>query len=182
MALATTALPLGMRDIRVIPLGADGATPGTAVDLPKAQRMGFAEAEDFEVLRGDDVEQTRTGKGPVVNWTLTAGGISIAALKVMAGGTVTSSGTTPALKQVLSKSVLDARPYFKAEGQAINDNGGDTHLVLYRCRATSDITGEFADGSFWITGLGGIALGSLEAGSLNKLWDIVQNETAISIP
>ena len=35
-------------------------------------------------------------------------------------------------------------------GQSISDSGGDFWTVVYRARATGDISGEFADGAFFI--------------------------------
>ncbi len=182
MALPVYAQPFGLRDIRLTPLGADGSTPGTAVDLPAAQTFSFAETEDFEDLRGDDKLIAQHGSGPVVNWELESGGISLEAYAVMAGGTVTTSGVTPALKKTYSKTALQQRPYFRAEGQAISDSGGDFHGLVYKCKATDDLEGELSDGSFWVTSAGGTGFPSTESASIDKLYDFVHNETAVSIP
>lgn len=175
------ALPFGLRDVKLTPLGANGATPGTAVDLPVSRTLSFSEDEDFEDLRGDDTLVASHGSGPTVSWDLEAGGISLEAYAVMAGGTVTSSGTTPAQKKTYSKAITDGRPYFKIEGQSINDNGGDFHCVIYRAKATESLEGEMADGSFWLTAASGKGYGSLEATPLGKVYDFVQNETAVAI-
>jgi len=178
MALATTALPYGMRDVRLTPVNDDGSL-GTAVDLPVSQTFSFGEAEDFEELRGDDQVVAIRGKGPKVEWTLEAGGITLAAYKVLAGGTLTVSGSTPNQVRKLSKLVTDARPYFKAEGQAISDSGGDFHTIIYKARASSSLEGGFADGTFWITKCSGDAIGRVSDG---LLYDFVQNETTTAIP
>jgi hypothetical protein len=175
------ALPFGLRDVKLTPLGANGATPGTAVDLPVSRTLSFSEDEDFEDLRGDDALQASHGSGPTVSWDLEAGGISLEAYAVMAGGTVTATGTTPAQKKVYSKAITDGRPYFKIEGQSINDNGGDFHCIIYRAKATESLEGEMADGSFWLTSASGRGFGSLEATPLGKVYDFVQNETAVAI-
>jgi hypothetical protein len=54
--------------------------------------------------------------------------------------------------------------------------------VIYRCKATDNLTGEFTDGSFFLTGASGIGLKSLVVADLNKVWAFVQNETAVAIP
>lgn len=177
MALATTSLPYGMRDIRLTPIDDAGAL-GTPVDLPVAQTLSFSEAEDFEELRGDDRVQAIRGKGPKVNWSLEAGGITLAAYKVIAGGTITTSGSTPNQIRQFRKLTTDARPYFKAEGQSISDSGGDFHSILYKARASEALEGEQADGKFWISKCGGEAIGN---GS-DILYDFIQNETATAIP
>lgn len=182
MALPAYAQPFGLRDVRLTPLGADGSTPGTAVDLPASRTFSFAESEDFEDFRGDDKLIGQHGSGPTVGWELESGGISLEAYAVMAGGTVTASGVSPAAKKTYSKTALQQRPYFKVEGQAISDNGGDFHGLVYKCKATDDIEGELSDGSFWATSLGGTGFPSTEASHTDKLYDFVHNETAVAIP
>lgn len=180
MALATKALPFGLRKVQLTPLGVDGATPGTSVNLPLGRTLSFAESEDYETLRGDDADQASHGGGPTVEWELESGGISLESYAVMAGGTVTSSGVSPAAKKTYSKSITDARPYFKIEGQAINDNGGDFHCLIYRAKADGSLEGELSDQSFWLTSASGKGYGSLEAGNTGKAYDFIHNETAVA--
>lgn len=176
MALSNPALPYGLRDVKITPIDAAGAL-GTPVDLPAGQTFSFSETENFEELRGDDIVQASRGDGPVVEWSLEAGGISIAAWKVLAGGTITDSGVTPNLKKTFAKKGLDARPYFKVEGQSISDSGGDVHCVVHKCKADGDLSGEFADGSFFVSS----ASGKGYPNSTDDLYDFVQNETAAAI-
>lgn len=181
MALASKALPFGMRQIKVTPLGADGATPGSSVTLPVARKLTFSEAEDFTELRGDDTSQATHGSGPHVEWDLEEGGISLDAYVVIAGGTIINSGVTPNAVKTFRKMDTDTRPYFKMEGRAINDNGGDFHVLLYRCKADDSLDGELNDGEFWLTALSGKGYGSLEATPLGRLYDFIHNETAVAI-
>lgn len=175
------ALPYGLRDVKLTPLGADGATPGTSVDLPVSRTLSFSETEDFEELRGDDTVAASHGSGPVVEWDLESGGISLEAYAVMAGGTVATTGVTPAQIKKYTKNIDDARPYFKIEGQSINDNGGDFHCIIYRAKADGSLEGEMGDGSFWLTAASGKGYGSLEAGTLGDVYDFIQNETTTAI-
>lgn len=181
MPIATYAQPFGLRDVRLIPLGVDGSTPGASVDLPAARTFSFAEAEDFEALRGDDKQVASHGSGPGVEWELESGGISLEAYAVMAGGTITTTGVTPNVKKTYSKTAIQQRPYFKVEGQAISDSGGDFHGLVYKCKATDNLEGELSDGSFWLTGASGEGFPSTEAANIDKLYDFVHNETAINI-
>lgn len=181
MAIGAYAQPFGLRDVKLTPLGADGSTPGTAVDLPAARTFSFAEAEEFEQLRGDDKLLAEHGSGPSIEWDLESGGISLEAYVVIAGGTLTSSGTTPAVKKTFKKLATEQRPYFKVEGQAISDNGGDFHGIVYKAKATGNIEGEMGDGSFWLTGCSGNGYPSTEAAKTDWLYDFVHNETAIAI-
>lgn len=178
-----TSLPYGIRDIRLTPYTDAGATTlGSGVDLPYAQTMKFSEAETFDTLRGDDSTVTVRGQGPTGTWELGSGGISLAAVAVMTGATLTTTGTTPNRIQKLAKNISNVRPWFKAEGQSISDSGGDLHAVLYRCRMTDTLDGELTDSTFFITSAKGQFLGSNLVASLGALYDFVQNETAVAIP
>ena len=179
MAISSLALPFGLRDVRLIPLNADG-TPDTAnaVDLPAARTFSFKETEGYETLDGDDSTVATHGKGPKVEWELEGGGISFSAWKVMAGGTTTASGVTPNAKKVYSKLTTDSRPYFDVEGQAISDSGGDFHSVVYRCKADGDLEANLENGSFTLTKASGSGLGDL---TTKKLYDFVQNESVTAI-
>lgn len=177
MPLGNT-LPFGLRDVRLYPLTSANVR-GTGVDLPVARTFSFKETVSSTDLVGDDRLQGSHEFNPVVEWELEAGGISLEAVVVMSGGTVTATGTTPAQVKTLSKLVTQSRPYFEVEGQMISDSGGDVHAVVYRCKMTGDLDGKFENGQFFMTKATGKGFGRLDN---DKLWDIVQNETAIPIP
>lgn len=182
MALGT-AIPYGLRDIKLTPYtDAAGTTLGTAsVDLPYARTLSFTDTEEFAELRGDDRLVTSVGQGPVVNWELESGGISLEAYKVMAGGTVATTGTEGTEKKVYSKSVNTARPWFQIEGQSISDSGGDVHCLIYKARATGELSGSWGDGEFFLTSASGIGVAPETGTNANKLYDFVQNATATAI-
>jgi hypothetical protein len=176
------ALPYGMRDIKLTQYSdAGGTTLGsTVIDLPNARTLSFSETEEFEELRGDDRVVTTRGRGAVVEWELEAGGLSLDVWKAMSGGTITDSGTTPNKKRVYRKLGRSGRPWFLLEGQVISDSGGDIHAILYRCRATDSLEGEFSDGEYFLTSGSGQALPLLNDEE-DVLYDIVQNETAAAV-
>lgn len=178
-----TALPYGIRDVKVTPF-TDEETEGlgTPVDLPNMQTLSFTEAEDFSELRGDDRLVTMRGQGSNVEWELEAGGLSFAAIRVMYGGVITESGVAPALKRVLRKKSRDARPFFRIEGQAISDSGGDVHVIIYRARATDNLEGELADGEFWTTGASGTGFPARATANDDVIYDFIQNQAATAIP
>lgn len=181
MPLETHALPFGLRDVKLTPIS-DAGVLGTAVDLPVARTFSFSESEDFETLQGDDQTAASHGSGPTVGWELESGGLPFEAFRVMAGGTITESGTTPAMQKVYSKLTTDSRPYFQAEGQAISDSGGDVHGIVYRAKADGDLEGEFGNGAFFLLSASGTGFGDTVGSSpTNKLYDFVQNETAVAI-
>lgn len=176
------SLPYGIRDCKVTPfLDQNLESLGTPVDLPNMQTLSFTEAEDFQSLRGDDKTVTTRGKGGMVEWELEAGGLDLAAVRVMFGGVITVTGLAPNTKTVFRKKSLDQRPFFRIEGQAISDSGGDVHCVIYRAKATDNLEGEFADGEFFVTGASGEGLPSRAAATEDVLYDFVQNETVTAI-
>lgn len=184
-----TALPFGIRDIKIIPYTNLTATVlGAAmVDLPYARTLSFTEAEDFEDLRGDDQLITSHGSGAWVEWELEGGGISLEALVALNGGTLTVTGVAPATVKTYRKTVTDQKPWFCLIGQSISDSGGDLHAIIYRARVTDNIEGEFADQAFFMTAASGKGFGSWRtapAGELGTLYDFVNHQTitAIIIP
>lgn len=174
---ADKALPYGLRDIKITPISAAGVY-GTMIDLPVARTLSWSDTIDTEELRGDDKVYAERESSGTLDWDLESGGIPLAAYAAIAGGAVTQSGSTPAVKRTYSKDAADARPYFYLEGQSINDNGGDTHVVMYRCKATGDIGGEFSDGTFLLTSCSG--RGYPDALHGDKIYDIVHNETEVA--
>lgn len=173
-----TALPYGLRDVKITPVNANGSY-GTMVDLPNSRTFEFAEAEEFSELRGDDSLVAVRGRGAEVEWSLEGGGISLAAWAAMAGGTVTETGIAPNQVKTYKKVKTDSRPYFLIEGQAISDSGGDFHVKVYKCRATDNLEGSLGDGEWWLSSGGGRALPDEDHG--NALYDFIQNETAAAI-
>ena len=177
-----TALPYGIRDVKLTPYAdAAGTVLGdVSIDLPYIQTFSFSETEEFQELRGDDKVITTRGQGAQVEWSLESGGISLKAWAIFTGGKVIETGTTPNRKVILRKMATNARPFFRAEGQAISDSGGDLHTIVYRCRCNDSIEGEFADGEFFATSVSGLGLPLLDA-DFDLLYDFVQNETATAI-
>jgi len=171
-----TPLPYGLRDIK---LTAYTDMAGTildvaGIDLPNARTLSFSEVEDFQELRGDDRVVAQHGSGPTVEWDMESGGLPFEAFQLMAGGEVTETGTAPDTVVTYAKKSTDARPWFKIEGQAISDSGGDVHCIIYKAKATGDLSGEFTDGDFFLTSASGLGIGDAD----DKLYDFVNNVAA----
>lgn len=175
-------LPYGIRDIKLTPFTDQAGTilASTSVDLPYARTLSFTEKEDFNELRGDDRVVAQHGSGPTVEFEFESGGLPFAAFKVMAGGTIVESGTPGNGKRVYSKKTTDQRPYFRIEGQAISDSGGDVHTIIYKAKCTDDLSGEFTDGDFFLTSAKGVGIGDVD----DNLYDFVSNDvvTAFTEP
>lgn len=181
MALTEQPLPYGLRDVKLTPYTGSGDALGTPQDLPASRTLTFSESEDFEELRGDDGVVTARGSGPNAEWELEQGGISFECFKILTGATLSETGTTPAQSKMIRRKSTDTRPFFKVEGQAMSDSGGDFHVVLYKCRATGDITGELTDGAFWLTGASGRIFPVTVDTDDNVLYDFIQNESETAI-
>jgi hypothetical protein len=174
--LPAATYPFGLRDVKIYPFldqqGTQLAEEG--VDLPAAQTFSFADAEDYTDLRGDDELLATHGNGAQVNWTLEAGGISLAAWAILTGGQIIESGVAPNRTITLRKCSDDARPYFQVRGLIISDNGGDNVGVVYRAKCNGDISGQFGDGQFFVTSADGIGL---PVPGTKLLYDIIQHES-----
>lgn len=179
MALAPYSLPFGLRQVKLTPIADDGTlTIANSILLPASRTFSFKEVESFSTLEGDDRTVASHGAGPTTTWDLEGGGISLDVWKILSGGTITASGTTPAAVRTYSKLVTQSRPYFQVEGRAISDSGGDFHMVCYRCKADGDLAAELSNGNFQLTKASGTGYGDLTSG---KLYDFLQNETAVPI-
>lgn len=185
MTITRETLPFGLRDVKIGLLDTTTQLPTVLVDLPNGQTFSFTDTEDFEVLRGDDRDVARRGKGASVEWELESGGISLEAYAIMAGGTVTISGVSPNTKKTYRKRVTDQRPDFWVEGQSMSESGGDFHCVLPRCKADDSLEGSMEDGSFWITSASGHAMSSLAPSTdtehFELLYKFVHGEQAAAI-
>jgi len=182
MAQTGAAYPFGLREVVLTPiLDSVLETLGTPKKLSASRTFTFTEAEEYVELRGDDRLIISRGMGPEVDWELEGGGIDLDVYNIMFGGTLSNTGVTPNQVRTVRKLVTQSRPYFKVEGRAINDGGGDQHAVVFRCRATSDVESTFADGQFYMTQAEGKGFGSLAVASLDALYDFIQNETPDTI-
>lgn len=179
MALQTHRLPYGLRDIKVATLDAAGVK-GTLVDLPAAQTLEFTEETSSQTLRGDDQVIAQRVTIDNVSWSMDSGGISLESYVVIAGGAITTTGTTPNIKKQWRRMGTDAYPDFFLEGQSLSESGGDHHIVFHRAKATQ-ISGTHQDQEFWVSHAEGNAIATLTAANIGAVWDMVANETAATI-
>lgn len=176
MALGDYALPFGLRQVKLVPLDDAGEEiTASAKFLPASRTFSFGETEEFETLQGDDRTVASHGSGPTTSWDLEGGGISLDVWKILSGGTIVSSGTTPAAVRTFTKKTSDSRPYFNVYGRSISDNGGDFGMVCFRCKADGDLEAELSNGSFQLTTASGTGFGNLTD---EKLYDFIHSETA----
>lgn len=165
--------PFGMRDIKLTTL--DGATQ---VDLPSSMKLGFKELVTTGEMRGDDTIVALVTIADGAEWSLEAGGISLEAYALMTGHTQVLAGVTPNQTNTFTAQAGQNYPYFKVYGKAVGENStDDIHYLLYKCKLTEPLEGEFADGEFFVTKASGKAVTNG-----TKVYDVVQNETAADLP
>jgi len=187
MALQDTAIKLmELDDVAIAQLLTDSTTAptySTSVNLNGSTKLQVSPKTETKKLHGDsqllDVYQRTTEVEINVEFAL----LSLQALKVMMGGSYTSTGVTPDQTTTYSLKGTDtAPPYFKLEGRwtYAGEGIGDAHVVLYKCKATDlpDIEINDANGNFGTVKMKGIALPCVS----NSSWfDIVLNETRTAI-
>jgi len=172
MPLTSNVKPFGLRQLTLVPLPS-----GTAVVMPAAQELKFSESLVSGELRGDDAVQAIAAITDKAEWELGAGGLSFDAIKVMTGRTIAATGTTPAQKNTITIAAGDVMPYFKVYAKIINDDGSDIHVLLYKCKLTGGLEGEWKDGEFYIQSCKGVAISNG-----TKIVEFVHNETATTVP
>jgi len=178
MALSTTRLPYGLRDVKVATLDNAGVK-NTLVDLPNAQTFEFQESTESQELRGDDTVVATRVTVSGVEWTLEAGGISFEAMVVIAGGTVSSTGVTPNVVKSWVRMGTDAYPDFYVSGLAMSESGGDHVVKIHRAKATQ-ISGSMTDQEFWVSHAEGTGIATLTAADVGKVWTMQADETALA--
>jgi hypothetical protein len=168
--------PFGLRDVKLYPFLDQQGTllAEEGFDLPAAQTYSFADAADSVDLRGDDDLIASANTGSQVNWTLEAGGISLACWAVLTGGQLIETGAAPNRVTTLRRCSDDKRPYFQVRGLSMNENGGDTVGIVYRAKCNGDISGSFAEGAFFVTSADGVGM---PIPGTKLLYDFVQHET-----
>lgn len=184
MAISDRVLPFGMREIVLFPMDPADESLDAGVKLPVSRTLSFSEAEESEELRGDDGVAAVHGQGANVEWDIESGGLSFEAWKAMSGGTIATSGVTPNVIKTYTKNRDQQRPYFRAEGRAVSDSGGDFHVIIAKAKVTGNLEGELSDGSFWLTSGDGQGLPLESAASplvVGDLYVFVHNETATPI-
>lgn len=158
------------------------ATYGSLIDLPGIKEVGLGFVLNAKELRGDnkqlDADTTLVG----VTLTFSNAKISLDALAVMLGGTVTDSGVTPNQKAQLRRLGSDVLSYFKFEAKTptggIDVATGDAHLVVYKAKVQSGFDLGFAEEDYRI--FSGEARGVVRLAD-DFLYDLVENETAAAI-
>lgn len=186
MALGTDLKLIELVEVKIAQLTADALTAptyGTSVKLTGSTKITVSPKTDTKKLHGDskllDVYQRTTEIELDVEMAM----LPVAALPILQGGTLVSSGETPVGKQLYSLKGSDTTPpYFKIEGRwtYAGEGIGDAHVILYKVKATDfpPVEVNDASGNFGAVKFKGLALPCIS----NDSWfDIVINETAAGL-
>lgn len=186
MALGTVSKLLELKDVKIAPLTADpeggSATYGTSVDIPGIVSLGIKPDVVKKELEGDNRVLDIWTKIKAIEIDFEHAKLSLDALKIMLGGTVTAAGTTPNQTQTYSLTANDKPGYFKLEGQVVyvEEGLGDVHFVAYKCLADDPPNWEVSDQSGGFATVKGKAT-AIPRNADSKIFDIVFNETAAPI-
>jgi len=186
MPLPTVSKLLELKDVKIAPLTDDpeggSATYGTSVDIPGIVKLGIKPTVEKKELQGDNRVMDIWTKIKTIEISFEHVKLSLDALKIMLGGTVTAAGTTPNQTQTYSLTANDQPGYFKLEGQAVyvEEGLGDVHFVAYKCLADDPPGWEVSDQSGNFASVTGKAT-AIPRNADGKIFDIVFNESEAPI-
>ncbi len=167
-------MPFGLNQVKI----KSHDTVPVLVTLDAAQTMDFVPRMLSAELKGNDKIASVASTVEALEWSLSEGGLPLAALAIMTGFTATESGSTPNRTNTMKMHAGTAMPWFTIYGKALGQAGDDVHVKIFKCKVTGNIEGTFEYGSFKVTSMSGIAVED----TVNGLVDVVQNETATALP
>lgn len=118
MALTTNVVPRGLEDLKVAKLTAD--TPGTNVDVYGAKSLSWNVESSSDQQTGDNTTIAIVRLPKSLTGSIGIGSVPLAAIAEMVGGTVTTTGSTPAQLVTLNESSSAGSQYFQATGTTFN--------------------------------------------------------------
>lgn len=165
-------IPFGLRDVKLTPLPS-----GTAADLPRVRSVEVSLTSDSLELTGDDTTVAVRSFNLRVEGSIEAGGVNPAAIAILVGGTVATTGSTPNEKQTIAIGASTSAGYFTLEGQVIADDGGDFQMLVYKAKVTTGPSWTFTGGEYALTtcDFTGVTDDS------DKIIDLIWNETAVAL-
>ncbi len=181
MPLATSSKVLGLNDMVISELTVDTSgtlTYGTAFDIPGVTKLTLTPNYVEKELRGDEALLDTYQRLAAVEFSFEHAMVSLDALKIITGGTLTASGTTPNQTQTLNISRTSLAKYFKLQGKIIYSDfaSGDVWLTLYKCKGQFKI--EFQTEEYASISCSGKAIGTVKDG---KIMDLVFRETTAAL-
>lgn len=149
--LAYGELPFGCRDCKITPWTNATTLAGTSTDVPRIRTVELNVTRDSTDLEGDDVKIATHTFAKGLEGSIEAGGINLAALQILEGGSVETTGTGDSAVTTYIVEGDNAEGYFKLEAQMYADDAGDTHFIAWKVKATNGPNFSFAQGEFALT-------------------------------
>lgn len=180
MALTKETKVLGINDAKMSKLTADDEitlTYEASIDVPGITQLEVSPNFIEKELRGDEKVIDTYTKLDYIEWKFENAKISLDALAILLGGTVTTSGTTPNQVQTYTLTGNDIPAYFKLEAKADYTDAGDVHIVLYKCKANK-VSYTLKGEEYATVSASGRAIATVKD---DKVKDVVINETAVDI-
>jgi hypothetical protein len=186
MPLSHVSKIFAVSDCKIAKLTADpaggSATYATAIDVPGIKEMTLSGSVESKELRGDNVQLDVTTVPGGLTVAVSHAKLSLDVLAVLLGGTVTDSGTTPAMKAAYVEALGNTMNYFRVEGLTPSNGadsiGGDLHFTLHKCILSSYPDLGFAEEDYRIVSFEASAVYLNATG--NKRMTIDINETAVA--
>jgi hypothetical protein len=173
MPLATHGeIPYSITDCKVYPYS--GGSAGSAKDVPGIRRVEIgAQVEEAE-HRGDNQVLAVAASISSFDLTIEVGQQNLEALAAMAGGTVTTAGTTPNQTRTLTRKSTDVVADFalKATAPSKSSDGGSAVIELPRCQWVGGPSLAMADNEFPVTEVSARAIPD----SSSQLYKLIQYE------
>jgi len=164
----------GLRDLKITNIA------GTVQeDLGAASMLEAKPIMVSGILEGDDAVKAVIAYATHLEWSLTNGQFSSAAIAIMTGVTLTTTGSTPNEITELQLDEGERMPYFKIYGQAFDEGTGDVHILLWKCKLTEfgNIM-KLENGNWRLNELTGVALDD----GTHGIFESLQHETATAVP
>jgi hypothetical protein len=163
----------GLSDLKITNLA------GTVqADLSAAMEMTFTPMFRAGELFGDDSLKAVISYILGGELSFTAGSMSSAALAIVTGKTLSTSGSTPNEVTEFQLDAGDVMPYFKVYAKSRDDLTGDVHALFHKVKLISGLEITMQDGE-WVTP--GFECRAVDNGT-NGVFEIKQNETAANLP
>lgn len=131
----------GMNDIKITNIGGT-----TQVDLNAARKLTFNPVFVSDSLKGDDQVVASISYIEKFEGELESGGITLEAIALLLGVSVTSTGTTPNREDKITLQAGMKPPYVKIYGKAIGDTAVDgLHVLIKKAKVTAFEAGNELD-------------------------------------
>lgn len=186
MAISHFSKLYSVVDAKIAAVTADPAggttTYGSLVDVPGIKSVTIGGDVSTVELRGDNTLLDANSTLTNISLSFEYAKLSLDALDVLVGGTVTDAGAGSAETATWRLLNTDTLGYFKFEAKTptagVDEVAGDAHIVLYKCIITGFPEFGFAEEDYQTFTVDALAVARLS----DARWiDVVFNETAAAI-